>query len=159
LVMLFMILYYSFQGLLASVALMIYAVITVAIYKVFGVTLTLPGIAGLLLSIGMAVDANILIFERIKEERRLGQPLARALELGFGRAWDSIKDANLATIMTALVLINPLDLSFLNTSGMVRGFGITLLVGVLIGLFTGVVVSRNLMRVFLPRWLKFRQSS
>lgn len=150
LVMLFMILYYGFNGVIASVALVIYSLLTMATYKLLGVTLTLPGVAGLLLSIGMAVDANILIFERMKEELRVGQPIARAIELGFGRAWDSIKDANLATIMTSLVLINPLDLTFLNSSGLVKGFGVTLLVGVLISLFTGVVVSRTLLRLFLP---------
>lgn len=149
LVMLFMILYYRIKGFLASLALLVYAVLTVAVYKVLGVTVTLPGIAGLLLSIGMAVDANILIFERMKEELRLGKPFERAMELGFGRAWDSIKDANLATIVTALVLINPLDFTFLNTSGLVRGFGLTLLVGVILGLFTGVVVTRTFMRLFL----------
>lgn len=149
LVMLFMILYYGWKGAIASVALLIYSVLTVAIYKVIGVTLTLPGIAGLLLSIGMAVDSNILIFERMKEELRDGQPFHRAMELGFGRAWDSIKDANLATITTSLVLINPLNFKFLNSSGLVKGFGITLLIGVLISLFTGVVVTRTLMRLFL----------
>jgi preprotein translocase subunit SecD len=149
LVMLFMILYYRLQGFLASLALLIYAILTVALYKIIGVTLTLPGIAGLLLSIGMAVDANILIFERMKEELRLGKSFERAMELGFGRAWDSIKDANLATIATALVLINPLDFTFLNTSGLVRGFGLTLLIGVLISLFTGVVVTRTFLRLFL----------
>lgn len=149
LVMLFMILYYGWKGVIASLALLIYSVLTVAIYKVIGVTLTLPGIAGLLLSIGMAVDSNILIFERMKEELRDGQPFSRAMELGFGRAWDSIKDANLATITTSLVLINPLNFKFLNSSGLVKGFGITLLIGVLISLFTGVVVTRTLMRLFL----------
>ncbi|HYD35423.1 MAG TPA: protein translocase subunit SecD [Vitreimonas sp.] len=149
LVMLFMILYYGWQGFLASLALCVYAVLTIAIYKILGVTLTLPGIAGLLLSIGMAVDSNILIFERMKEELRMGRSFERAMELGFGRAWDSIKDANLATIMTAMILINPLDLQFLNTSGLVRGFGITLLIGVLVSLFTGIVVTRTLMRLFL----------
>lgn len=150
LVMLFMILYYGRQGLIASVALLIYAAITIALYKLLGVVLTLPGIAGLLISIGMAVDSNILVFERIKEELRNGQMEDRAIELGFGKAWESIKDANLATIITALILINPLNARFLNSSGLVRGFGITLLLGVLVGLFTGVVVSRTLMRVFLP---------
>lgn len=151
LVMLFMILYYGFKGFLASVALIVYAILTLAIYKIIGVTLTLPGIAGLLLSIGMAVDANILIFERMKEELRAGKNFGQAMELGFGRSWDSIKDANLATIMTSLVLINPLNLSFLNTSGLVKGFGITLLIGVLISLFTGLVVTRTLLRLFLKK--------
>lgn len=149
LVMLFMILYYGWSGVLASVALTIYAVLTVALYKIFSVTITVPGLAGLLLSVGMAVDANILIFERMKEELRMGRPFIRAMELGFGRAWDSIKDANLATIMTALILINPLNLPFLNSSGLVRGFGITLLLGVLLGLFTGVFVTRTLVRLYL----------
>lgn len=149
LVMLFMILHYGSKGVLASIALIMYAIITVALYKVIGVTITLPGIAGLLLSIGMAVDANILIFERMKEELRLGRPFAIALELGFGKAWDSIKDANLATIVTALILINPFDFPFLNSAGLVRGFGITLLIGVLLSLFTGVVITRTLMRLFL----------
>lgn len=151
LVMLFMILYYGFKGFLASLALVVYAILTVAIYKIVGVTLTLPGIAGLLLSVGMAVDANILIFERMKEELRAGRGFSQALELGFGRSWDSIKDANLATIMTSLVLINPLNFSFLNTSGLVKGFGITLLIGVLISLFTGVVVTRTFLRLFLKK--------
>jgi preprotein translocase subunit SecD len=149
LVMLFMVLVYGWKGLLADWALIVYGILTIALYKILGVTLTLPGIAGLLLSIGMAVDANILIFERMKEELRLGKPFARAMELGFGRAWDSIKDANIATILTAVILINPLNLGFLNSSGLVRGFGITLLVGVLIGLFTGIVVTRTLLRLFL----------
>ncbi len=156
-VVIFMILIYGFKGFVATIALLIYAALTIAIYKIMGVTLSLPGIAGLLLSIGMAVDANILIFERMKEELRVGQPLERAMELGFGRAWDSIKDANLATIMTSLVLINPLDFTFLNSSGLVRGFGITLLIGVLISLFTGVVVSRTLLRILLPLTMKGKQ--
>lgn len=151
LVMLFMILYYGFKGFLASIALVVYAILTLAVYKIVGVTLTLPGIAGLLLSVGMAVDANILIFERMKEELRAGRGFAQAMELGFGRSWDSIKDANLATIMTSLVLINPLNFTFLNTSGLVKGFGVTLLIGVLISLFTGVVVTRTLLRLFLRK--------
>lgn len=150
LVLVFMILYYGWLGFVASISLIIYAILTIALYKVFGVVLTLPGIAGLILTIGMAVDANILIFERMKEELRVGHPYARAMELGFGHAWDSIKDANLASIFTALVLINPLNFSFLNTSGMVKGFGLTFLIGTLLSLFTGVVVSRLLLRAFLP---------
>ena len=149
LVMLFMILYYGWSGVLASMALSIYALLTIALYKIFGVTITVPGLAGLLLSIGMAVDANILIFERMKEEQRMWRPFLLAMELGFGRAWDSIKDANLATIMTAVILVNPLNLPFLNSSGLVRGFGITLLIGVVLGLFTGVFVTRTLVRLYL----------
>jgi preprotein translocase subunit SecD len=148
-VMIFMVLHYGWKGLIADMALLIYATFTITAYKLFGVTLTLPGIAGLLLSIGMAVDTNILIFERMKEELRSGKGFHQAMELGFGRAWDSIKDANFTTIFTALVLINPMDLPFLNTSGLVRGFGVTLLIGVLISLFTGMVVTRTFMRLFL----------
>ncbi len=149
LVVLFMVLVYGYKGVLASVSLCLYAIYTVAIYKMLGVTLTIPGIAGLLLSIGMAVDGNILIFERMKEELRLGKPVERAMELGFGRAWDSIKDANVTSIFASLVLINPLDFAFLSTSGLVRGFGMTLFLGVLISLFTGMVITRTLMRLFL----------
>ncbi len=149
LVLLFMILLYGWQGVIADMALVVYAILTLAIYKIAGITLSLPGIAGLLLSIGMAVDANILIFERMKEEWRRGKSHAIAMELGFGRAWDSIKDANAATILTALVLINPLNFSFLNSSGLVRGFGLTLLIGVVLGLFTGVLVTRTFVRLFL----------
>ncbi|MFH0943348.1 MAG: protein translocase subunit SecD [Candidatus Beckwithbacteria bacterium] len=149
LVALFMILLYGFNGFLADVALVIYGLITLAIYKLIPVTLTLPGIAGFILTIGMAVDSNILIFERLKEELRAGRPYAIALELAFGRAWDSIKDANVATIITSLVLINPLNFNFLNSSGLVRGFAITLFIGVIISLFTGIIVTRTLMRLFL----------
>ncbi len=140
---------YRWSGVIAGFALLLFALYTIATYKILGVVLTLPGIAGLILTIGMAVDANILIFERMKEELRLGKPFGVAMELGFGKAWDSIKDANVVTILTAVVLINPFNLSFLNTSGLVRGFGLTLLIGVLLGLFTGVVVTRTLMRLFL----------
>ncbi len=109
LVILFMISYYGRLGILAGIALIIYGLITLSIYKLIPITLTLPGIAGFILSVGMAVDANILIFERIKEELREGRPLKQAMELGFGRAWDSIKDANICTIITALVLLNPFN--------------------------------------------------
>lgn len=158
LVIVFMILCYGMKGVLAGIALALYAVLTIAIYKILGVTLTLPGLAGLLLTIGMAVDSNILIFERIKEELRMGKPFNQAMELGFGRAWNSIKDANIATILTAIILINPLNFPFLNTSGMVRGFGVTLLIGILVGLFTGIVVSRTLLRVFLKETPKDAQT-
>lgn len=149
LIMIFMVLLYGWKGVIANMALLVYAILTIAIYKIMNVTLTLPGIAGMILSIGMAVDANILIFERMKEELRAGKPFELAMKLGFGRAWDSIKDANLTTIFTSLVLINPFNFSFLNSSGLVRGFGLTLFIGVMLSLFTGVVVSRTLMRLFL----------
>ncbi|MCL5091149.1 MAG: protein translocase subunit SecD [Patescibacteria group bacterium] len=147
-VMAFMWAYYGKLGLLADLALLNYGLITLALYKLIPVTLTLPGIAGFLLSVGMAVDANILIFERMKEERRLGKPLSVAMELGFGRAWDSIRDANVCTLITAFILFNPFDWAFLNSSGMVRGFALTLAIGIAVSLFTGIVVTRNLIRLF-----------
>jgi protein-export membrane protein SecD len=139
---------YGKLGLVADVALIVFGVLTFALYKLIPIVLTLPGIAGFLLSVGMAVDSNILIFERFKEERKK-RDLVNALEVSFGRAWDSIRDANIATLVTAFILTNPLDWNFLHTSGPVRGFAITLALGVLISLFTGVVVSRNLLRVFI----------
>lgn len=148
LVAFFMVGNYGWLGITAVGALVIYGIITLATYKLLPVTLTLSGIAGFLLSVGMAVDANILIFERIKEERRWGKDLKEAMELGFGRAWDSIRDANLATLATVFILFNPFNWSFLVTSGVVRGFALTLGLGVLISLFTGVVVTRTLIRVF-----------
>lgn len=147
-VLIFMVIYYGKLGLVADLALIIFGVITLALYKIIPVVLTLPGIAGFLLSVGMAVDSNILIFERFKEEK-LKRPVSDALEVSFGRAWDSIRDANIATLFTAFVLANPFDWPFLNTSGPVRGFAITLALGILISMFTGVVVSRNLLRLFI----------
>jgi preprotein translocase subunit SecD len=148
LVAFFMIAYYGRLGLLATAGLIIYGLITLALYKLIPVTLTLAGMAGFLLSIGMAVDANILIFEKIKEELRAERPKLAAMEAGFGRAWDSIRDANICTLITCFVLFNPLGWSFLNTSGMVRGFALTLGLGIFVSLFTGVVVTRTLIRVF-----------
>ena len=148
LVVFFMVGNYGRLGILATVALTIYAVLTLALYKLIPITLTLSGIAGFILSIGMAVDANILIFERIKEERRWGRDSKTAMELGFGRAWDSIRDANIATLATVFILFNPFNWQFLVTAGVVRGFALTLGLGVLISLFTGVVVTRTLVRVF-----------
>ena len=153
LVSLFMILNYGKKGLLANIGLIIYAIIILAIYKIFAITLTLPGIAALLLSIGMAVDSNILIFSRLQEELHSGKKLNQAREISFGRAWDSIRDANIITIMIAIILINPFNFGFLNSSGVIRGFGITLLLGVLVGLFTGIFVSRVLMRI----WVREKQ--
>ncbi len=150
-VFIFMIGNYGYLGLIADIGLIIYGIITLTLYRLIPVTLTFPGIVGFILSIGMAVDSNILIFERMREELRLGKPWNIAMELSFGRAWDSIKDANTCTIITGLILFNPLNWSFLNTSGMVRGFAITLLLGIIIGIFTGVFVTRNLLRVFLRK--------
>lgn len=146
-VALFMIVQYGRLGFLADIALLIYGLGSYALFRTIPVTLTLPGVAGFILSIGMAVDSNILIFERYKEERRKGKPWNVAMELGFGRAWESIRDANFTTIITSLILFNPGNWQFLPTSGMVRGFALTLIIGVLMSLFTGIVVTRTLIRV------------
>lgn len=147
-VVLFMVLYYGRLGFLASLALLIYGVLTLAIYKLVPVVLTLPGVAGFILSVGMAVDANILIFERMKEELYREIPWQDAMEAGFGRAWDSIRDANIATLLTTFILFNPFNWDFLHTSGPVRGFALTLALGIFISLFTGIFVTRTLLRVF-----------
>ena len=147
-VLIFMVLSYGWLGVIADLGLIVFGVLTLALYKLIPVVLTLPGIAGFLLSVGMAVDSNILIFERFKEEK-LRRNTADALEISFGRAWDSIRDANIASLVTAFVLANPFDWNFLHTSGPVRGFAITLALGIGISLFTGIYVSRNLLRVFV----------
>ena len=146
-VALFMILKYGWLGFFADLALFIYGLITLALYRIIPITLTLPGIAGFILSIGMAVDANILIFERFKEEYRKGKPWQIAMELGFGKAWDSIRDANFTTIITSIILYNPGNWDFLPTSGLVRGFAATLFIGVVVSLFTGIIVTRTFIRV------------
>src|SRR3989339_1918981 len=148
-VLLFMVIYYGRLGFIASLALIIYGLISLFIFKAIPLVLTLPGVAGFILSIGMAVDSNILIFERIKEEQRKGKPWKIAMELGFGRAWDSIRDANFTTLLTTFILFNPLNWSFLPQFGMIRGFAATLAIGIFVSLFTGIVVSRNLIRVFI----------
>lgn len=146
LVLLFMVSYYRFAGLVAGVALLVYAVIILAIFKVLGITLILSGLAGLVLSIGMAVDANILIFERMKEEMRAGRTLSSAMEIGFRRAWRAIRDSNFSTIITCLIL-------FLFGSRLgggtpvVTGFAITLGIGVVVSMFTAYTVSRNLLQI------------
>jgi len=147
LVAVFMVLLYGKLGVIADIALVLYGLLSFGVFRFFGITLTLPGIAGFILSIGMAVDANILIFERFKEEKREGKPWAIAMEQGFGKAWDSIRDANLTTIITCLILYNPTNWQFLPSSGMVRGFAVTLLIGVLISLFTGIAATRTYIRV------------
>ncbi|EKD57846.1 MAG: Protein-export membrane protein SecD [uncultured bacterium] len=149
-VLIFMMVVYGRLGVVASIGLVIFGILSLALYKLIPVVITLPGIAGFLLSVGMAVDANILIFERFKEEKGR-RNTADALEESFGRAWDSIRDANIATLITAFILANPFDWSFLHTSGPVRGFAITLALGIVIGLFTGIFVSRNLLRLFIKR--------
>ncbi|MDO9027757.1 MAG: protein translocase subunit SecD [Candidatus Roizmanbacteria bacterium] len=147
-VLFFMIVYYGRLGLIASLALIIYGLISLFIFKAIPVVLTLPGVAGFILSIGMAVDANILIFERIKEEQRKGKSFDIAVKLGFGRAIDAIKDANVTTLIVAFILFNPLNWEFLPQFGMVRGFALTLAIGVATSLFTGVVITKRLINIF-----------
>lgn len=143
----YMIALYGGLGAIAVFSLGLYGLLTYAIFRFVPVTLTLSGIAGFFLSIGMAVDANILIFERFKEEMRKGKNWKLSMEAGFGKAWDSIRDANVTTIVTSLVLYNPLNWQWLPSSGLVRGFAATLLIGVLVSLFTGIVVTRTFIRV------------
>ncbi|MCX6807489.1 MAG: protein translocase subunit SecD [Patescibacteria group bacterium] len=140
-VALFMVIYYRFSGWFAVVALIIYTITVLAIFKIFGITLTLAGVAGFILSIGMAVDANILIFERMKEEFRLGKNFRDALHEGFSRAWSSIRDSNCSSLITCAIL-------FIFGSGSVRGFAVTLAIGILVSMVTAVTVTRTIMEVF-----------
>lgn len=135
----FMIALYGWLGVLATVALTVYAFIVLAIFKLFPVTLTLSGIAGFILSIGMAVDANILIFERMREEFRLKKPKSVAIELGFIRAWSSIRDSNVASLITCAIL-------YQFGTGIVRGFAITLAIGILISMFSAIIITRTFLR-------------
>ena len=147
-VALFMVLYYRLPGLVAVLALAMYASITFSLFKLIPVTLTLPGIAGFVLSVGVAVDANILIFERMKEELRDGRNIEFALQSGFRRAWPSIRDSNISTIITCTILF-----WFGSTFGasIVKGFALTLAIGVGVSMFTAIVATRNLLYVFLGR--------
>jgi len=145
-VALFMILYYRLPGIVAVLSILIYATIAFAVFKWFHFTLTLPGIAGFLLSTGAALDANILIFERLKEELRNGKNLTQAVDQGWTRAWSSIRDSNLSAIITSLILF-----WFGSTFGatIVKGFSLTLALGVIISLFTAIYVTRTLLALFL----------
>ncbi len=152
-VLLFMLFYYRLPGLVADIALITYALLSLALFKWIPVTLTLPGIAGFVLSIGMAVDANILIFERMKEELRAGHPLIHAIDLGWRRAWPSIRDANISTLITTAILY-----WFGNAYGasLVKGFAFTLALGVLVSLFTAITVTRTYLHTLLDR-IKFAE--
>lgn len=140
LVLVFMAVYYRLPGLIADLALAVYALLTFAAYVLIGVTLTLPGIAGFILSIGMAVDANVLIFERTREELRSGKTLYRAVESGFYRAFSSILDSNVTTLIACAAL-------FWFGSGLVKGFAVTLAIGVLVSLFTALTCTRTFLLV------------
>ena len=145
-VMLFMILYYRLPGVLASAALLVYTSITLMVFKLWPVTLTLSGIAAFVLSIGIAVDANILIFERMKEELRRGRTLNAAIDIGFRRAWTSIRDSNVSTLITCFILF-----WFGNQFGaaLVKGFALTLAVGVGVSLFSAITVTRTFLKMVL----------
>ncbi len=156
-VILFMLFYYRLPGLIADLALITYALFSLALFKTIPVVLSLPGIAGFILSIGMAVDANILIFERLKEELRAGRNLRQAIDLGWSRAWPSIRDSNISTLITCAILL------FFGSrfgASMVRGFAVNLGLGVLLSLFTAIIVTRTFLHTVLdnmkfaehPRW-------
>ncbi|MEK9194337.1 MAG: protein translocase subunit SecD [Patescibacteria group bacterium] len=140
-VMIFMMLYYRGRGVIASIALLMYIAFVLAIFKIVPVTLTLAGIAGFILSIGMAVDANILVFERTKEELKKGLSRSSAVEEGFRRAWTSIRDSNVSTLITSAVL-------YYFTSSFVRGFALTLFIGVIVSMFSAITVTRTILRIF-----------
>ncbi len=140
----FMTIQYRFRGFIAILALGIYTLIMIALFKLIPITLTLAGIAGFILSIGMAVDANILIFERMKEELKAGRNEASALEIGFARAWDSIRDSNVSSLITAAIL-------FWFGSGIIRGFAVTLSIGILVSMFTAINVTKTFLQLSANR--------
>lgn len=152
-VILFMTLYYRMPGALAALALIVYSLLSLMLFKLIPVVLTLPGIAGFILSIGMAVDANVLIFERLKEELRAGKNLRQSIDIAWSRAWPSIRDSNSSTLITCLILF-----IFGNTFGasMVKGFSVTLALGVLVSLFTAILVTRTFLHTALDN-LKFSE--
>ena len=146
LVALFMISYYRFPGLLAVFALIIYSLFVLAVFKLWPVTLTLAGIAGFILSIGMAVDANVLIFERMREELRSGKSVPVAIEQGFSRAWLSIRDSNVSSLITCVIL------AWFGSS-LIQGFAITLAIGILLSMFSAITVTRTFLRLFAGGWI------
>jgi len=150
LVALFMILFYRLPGILADFSLAIYVLIVLSIFKLLNITLTLSGMAGLILSIGMAVDANILIFSRMREELEAGRSLSSAIEEGFKRAWLSIRDSNFFTMITCVILI-------LFSSSVVKGFAVTLLIGVSVSMFSAIVITKNFLRLVSANWLEKRK--
>jgi preprotein translocase subunit SecD len=155
-VMLFMIIYYRLSGLLASLALIFYGALVLALFKLIPVTLTLAGLGGFILSIGMAVDANVLIFERMKEEFRTGRTLGAAIETGFNRAWSAIRDSNVTTLIVCGILYW-LGSSIV-ASAPVQGFALTLGIGVLVSMFSAITVTRTLLRLFVGTRLGQRRA-
>ncbi|MDP2916839.1 MAG: protein translocase subunit SecD, partial [Dehalococcoidia bacterium] len=156
LIMLFMIIYYRVPGVLASLALMFYAFLVLAIFKLVPVTLTLAGLGGFILSVGMAVDANVLIFERMKEELRTGRTLGASIEAGFKRAWSAIWDSN-ATTFIACIILYWLG-SSIAASAPVMGFALTLFIGVAVSMFTAILVTRTFLRLFVGTGLAHKTS-
>ena len=154
LVVVFMILYYRIPGLFASIALFFYCLLVIAVFKLLSVTLTLSGIAAAILSVGMAVDANILIFERLKEELRLGRTLSMAVNMGFSRAWPAIRDSNVSTLITCLILF-----WFADQLGatIVKGFAVTLSIGVILSMISALMITQTILKVasnsFLSKFL------
>ena len=144
LVVVFMILYYRIPGLFASIALFFYCLLVIAVFKLLSVTLTLSGIAAAILSVGMAVDANILIFERLKEELRLGRTLSMAVNMGFSKAWPAIRDSNISTLITCLILF-----WFADQLGatIVKGFAVTLSIGVIISMVSALLITQTILKV------------
>ncbi len=146
-VAIFMVLYYRFPGAVAVIALLIYAALVLALFKLIPVTLTLAGVAGFILSIGMAVDANILIFERMREEFRAGKGLGVAIDDGFARAWFSIRDSNISTLITTAVL-------YYSTTSVVKGFALTLGIGVMVSMFSAIFITRSFLKIFPMGYLE-----
>ena len=146
-VALFMVLFYRLPGVISVIALLIYVLIVLAFYKLIPVTLTLAGIAGFILSLGMAVDANILIFARMKEELAIGKSLTAAMHEGFARAWLSVRDSHVTTLIGAVVL-------YVATTSIVKGFALTLGIGVLTSLFTATVVTRSFLYLTTGLWFE-----
>lgn len=149
LVILYMVVYYRLPGLLAAVALGIYTMMVIAIFKLLPVTLTLAGIAGFILSIGLAVDANVLIFERLREELRSGKSLPAAVEDGFSRAWLSIRDSNASSLLTCAIL------TWFGTS-LIKGFALTLAIGILVSMFSAITITRTFLRLITGNWAEKR---
>ena len=141
-VLIFMVAYYRTLGIIAAMALIVYIALTLAVFKIVSITMTLAGLAGFILTIGMAVDANILIFERIKEEIRSGLSKKASIERGFTRAWPSIRDSNVTTILTAIIL-------YFLTSSFVKGFALTLLIGVIVSMFSAITTTRLFLQIFV----------
>jgi protein-export membrane protein SecD len=142
LVIVFMIVYYRLPGVMSSIALLFYGLLVLFVFKMIPVTLSMSGIAGFILSIGMAVDANVLIFERTKEELNSGKPLGTSIDEGFKRAWPSIRDSNVSTLITTFILM------WFGTS-MIKGFAVTLTIGVLVSMLSAIIITRSLMLAFI----------